>query len=100
METKDYLAYVAREIHTTIVATVDDEGLPFTAAIDIMDHDENSLFAGYMARYRLQSENVEICYPDEVVWNTADTIYYWLSEMQPKPVAGVEIVQPDMRGAQ
>ena len=66
----------------------------------VIDHDENSLFAGYMARYRLQSENVEICYPDEVVWNTADTIYYWLSEMQPKPVAGVEIVQPDMRGAQ
>lgn len=44
METKDYLAYVAREIHTTIVATVDDAGLPFTAAIDIMDHDENSLY--------------------------------------------------------
>ena len=28
METKDYLNYVVREIHRTIVATVDDEGLP------------------------------------------------------------------------
>ncbi len=44
METKDYLAYIVNEIHTTIVATVDDEGLPVTAAIDMMDHDENSLY--------------------------------------------------------
>lgn len=35
MEAKDYLAYIVNEIHTTIVATVDDEGLPVTAAIDI-----------------------------------------------------------------
>lgn len=40
----DYLAYIVNEIHTTIVATVDDEGLPVTAAIDMMDSDENSLF--------------------------------------------------------
>lgn len=43
MEAKDYLSYIVREIHTTIVATVDDEGLPVTAAIDMMDSDENSL---------------------------------------------------------
>ena len=43
METKDYLAVIARTIHTTILATVDDEGLPVTAAIDMMDCDENSL---------------------------------------------------------
>ena len=40
----DYLSYIVREIHTTIVATVDDEGLPVTAAIDMMDSDENSLY--------------------------------------------------------
>ena len=40
----DYLAYIVNEIHTTIVATVDDEGLPVTAAIDMMDSDGNSLF--------------------------------------------------------
>ena len=28
MEAKDYLAYIVNEIHTTIVATVDEEGLP------------------------------------------------------------------------
>ncbi|WP_029200052.1 4Fe-4S binding protein [Oribacterium sp. NK2B42] len=44
METKDYLNYVVREIHRTIVATVDDEGHPVTAAIDMMDCDDNSLY--------------------------------------------------------
>jgi uncharacterized pyridoxamine 5'-phosphate oxidase family protein/Pyruvate/2-oxoacid:ferredoxin oxidoreductase delta subunit len=44
MEAKDYLAYIVSEIHTTIVATVDDEGFPVTAAIDMMDSDENSLY--------------------------------------------------------
>ena len=44
MTAKDYLDYLVREIHTTIVATVDDEGLPVTAAIDMMDCDENGLY--------------------------------------------------------
>lgn len=44
MEAKDYLAYIVKEIHTSIVATVDDKGLPVTAAIDMMDSDENSLY--------------------------------------------------------
>ena len=44
METKDYLAYISGVIHTTVVATVDDEGLPVTTAIDMMDADENSLY--------------------------------------------------------
>ena len=44
MEAKDYLAYIVNEIHTTIVATVDDEGLPVTAAIDMMDSDEDGLY--------------------------------------------------------
>ena len=41
---RDYLAYIVNEIHTTIVATVDDEGLPVTAAIDMMGSDKNSLY--------------------------------------------------------
>lgn len=44
METRDYLAYVVDQIHRTIVATVDDAGLPVTAAIDMMDYDDNSLY--------------------------------------------------------
>ena len=44
MEAKDYLAVLVNESHTTIVATVDDEGLPVTAAIDMMDTDGNSLY--------------------------------------------------------
>ena len=41
---ESYLHYIVNEIHTTIVATVDDEGLPVTAAIDMMDADENGLY--------------------------------------------------------
>lgn len=44
METKDYLHFIVREIHTTVVATVDEQGLPVTCAIDIMDSDESSLY--------------------------------------------------------
>ena len=44
METKDYFSFLVNEIHTTVVATVDDEGFPVTAAIDMMDYDENSLY--------------------------------------------------------
>ncbi len=44
MKTAGYLSFIVKEIHTTIVATVDDEGLPVTAAIDMMDSDGNSLY--------------------------------------------------------
>lgn len=44
METKFYFRYIVNEIHTVVVATVDDEGLPVTAAIDMMDADDNSLY--------------------------------------------------------
>ena len=44
MNTSNYLNYIVKEIHTTVVATVDDEGLPVTAAIDMMDSDGNSLY--------------------------------------------------------
>ena len=39
-----YLRYLVNEIHMTVVATVDDDGLPVTAAIDMMDSDGNSLY--------------------------------------------------------
>ena len=44
MEVVDYLAYISKVIHTTVVASVDDDGLPVTAAIDMMDSDENGLY--------------------------------------------------------
>ena len=44
LKSESYLRYIVNEIHTTIVATVDDEGLPVTAAIDMMDADENGLY--------------------------------------------------------
>jgi len=44
MKTADYLFYIVEKIHTTVAATVDDDGLPVTAAIDMMDSDENSLY--------------------------------------------------------
>ena len=39
-----YFRFLVEEIHTTIVATVDDDGMPVTAAIDMMDFDENGLY--------------------------------------------------------
>ena len=44
MTAKDYLDYIVNEIHRTIVATVDDECLPVTAAIDMMDSDADGLY--------------------------------------------------------
>lgn len=68
----EYLNYIVNEIHTTVVATVDDEGLPVTTAIDIMDGDEDCLYfltakgkcfydrwkkRGYLALTALKGEN-------------------------------------------
>lgn len=44
MDSKQYLEYIARKIHTTVVATTDEEGLPVTCAIDIMDADGGGLY--------------------------------------------------------
>lgn len=44
METKEYLRILQEEIHSTVVATVDDKGLPVTRVIDMMLHDDNSLY--------------------------------------------------------
>lgn len=39
----DYLRFVVERIHTVVVATVDDTDHPVTAAIDMMDCDEDGL---------------------------------------------------------
>ena len=72
MMAKDYLRIISDVIHTSIVATVDDEGLPVTAAIDMMMSDENGLYfltargksfyerltkRGYLALTALQGED-------------------------------------------
>lgn len=44
MDTLKYLEYIVNEIHSTVVATTDDNGLPVTCAIDMMDFDENGLY--------------------------------------------------------
>ena len=40
----NYLRYLEKEIHSVIMATVDENGLPVTCAIDIMDSDEKGLY--------------------------------------------------------
>ena len=35
-----YLNYLVNEIHRTVVSTLDDDGLPVTAAIDMMMADD------------------------------------------------------------
>ncbi len=44
MNTTKILKFLEKEIHSVIMATVDDSGLPVTCAIDIMDSDENGLY--------------------------------------------------------
>ncbi len=44
MTSGEYLKYIVGEIHTVIVATVDQDGLPVTAAIDMMDADERKRY--------------------------------------------------------
>lgn len=41
MTAAEVLHYLQREIHTTVAATTDKDGLPVTCAIDMMDADEN-----------------------------------------------------------
>ena len=44
MDTLDYLKILSEEIHSTVVATVDKNGLPATRVIDIMLYDENGIY--------------------------------------------------------
>lgn len=44
MQTRNYLKYIAEEIHSSAFATVDSQGRPVTCAIDIMDYDESGLY--------------------------------------------------------
>lgn len=76
MLAKDYLKYIVRDIHSTVVATVDESGLPATCAIDMMDADEDSLYfltargksfydrlkrRGYMALTGMKGEDTMSC---------------------------------------
>ena len=40
----DFLSFLTNEIHTVVASTVDDDSLPVTCAIDMMDCDENGLY--------------------------------------------------------
>ena len=44
MEIQEILNILQKEIHTTIIATVDDKGNPYTCAIDIMLVEDNKLY--------------------------------------------------------
>ena len=44
MEAEKYLQFLYENIHTVIMATVDDNNLPVTCVIDIMYADDNSLY--------------------------------------------------------
>ena len=40
----NYFKFLTKDIHTAIMATVDENGLPVTCAVDIMDYDDNGLY--------------------------------------------------------
>ena len=44
MTATEVLRYLQQEIHSTVAATTDAQGLPVTCAIDVMDADENGLY--------------------------------------------------------
>lgn len=44
MTATEALRFLQEDIHTTVVATLDEDGLPVTCAIDMMDADENGLY--------------------------------------------------------
>lgn len=44
MEIKNYLKVIKEEIHSVVVATLDQEGHPVTRVIDMMLYDEDSLY--------------------------------------------------------
>ena len=44
MDTKDYLRILRNEIHSTVMATVDEEGHPVTRVIDIMLADDETFY--------------------------------------------------------
>lgn len=44
MKTIEILEILVKQIHTTVVATVDENSTPVTCDIDMMDFDENGLY--------------------------------------------------------
>ena len=65
MQAIDYLNYIVDEIHSTVFATVDQQGRPVTCAIDMMDCDENGLYfltAKGKSLYRRLKQNVYVAF--------------------------------------
>ncbi len=44
MNTTEILSFLEKEIHSVIIATVDEQGLPITCAVDMMDSDAQGLY--------------------------------------------------------
>lgn len=44
MTVRDYFEFIVREIHSVVIATVNDDGLPVTCVIDIMHCDNGGLY--------------------------------------------------------
>lgn len=44
MKTVDYFHFLVNEIHSVIIATINEHGNPITCAIDLMDYDEDGLY--------------------------------------------------------
>ncbi len=76
MNAKEVFIYLQKEMHTTVAATVDRDGLPVTCAIDMMDADESGLYfltakgkgfynrlkgSGYMALTGIKGEDTLSC---------------------------------------
>ena len=44
MQITDFFRIIQEDIHSTVIATVDNNNLPVTCVIDIMDYDSDGLY--------------------------------------------------------
>lgn len=87
METIEIFKYLQEQIHTTIIATNDENGLPVTCAFDIMDYDESGLYFltakgknfykrlkanGYLSLTGIKGENTMSCVAVSVYGNVKE----------------------------
>lgn len=100
----NYLKYLVEEIHTTVMATTDPDGLPVTCAVDLMDQDTDGLYfltakgknlydrlkqTGYVALTGLRGKDTMSC--------TAVSVRGKVREIGSAPLAGLLLKNPYMK---
>lgn len=100
----NYLKYLVEEIHTTVMATTDPDGLPVNCAVDLMDQDAGGVYfltakgknlydrlkqTGYVALTGLRGKDTMSC--------TAVSVRGKVREIGSAPLAGLFLKNPYMK---